>query len=125
LLLNHGHLLEKVKEELGEEFNICLVNTYPKGKDYIGWHADNEEKGSKYCIASISLGVVRLFSFLYRNKDLGGEGERVEVDLEHGSLLVMKHPCQDLYLHSLMACKSVKDMRINLTFRIFHYKNKR
>ena len=117
-------VLNKVKSFLEQEFNICLVNQYPSGKDFIGWHADNEEKGDKYCIASISLGAVRKFLFLLKTKDLGldeEEQERVEVELGHGSLLVMKHPCQDLYLHSLPPDKKVKDERINLTYRIFHY----
>ena len=117
-------VLNKVRSFLEQEFNICLVNQYPSGKDFIGWHADNEEKGDKYCIASISLGAVRKFLFLLKIKDLGldeEEQERVEVELGHGSLLVMKHPCQDLYLHSLPPDKKVKDERINLTYRIFHY----
>ena len=117
-------VLNKVKSFLETEFNICLVNQYATGKDFIGWHSDNEEKGDCYCIASISLGAVRKFLFLLKTNDLGldaSESERVEVNLEHGSLLVMKHPCQDLYLHSLPPDKKIKDERINLTYRIFHY----
>lgn len=114
-------VLEKVKKELKEEFNVCLVNIYDSGKDFIGWHSDNEEKGSIYCIASISIGVSRTFSFLYKSKELESEEEKVNVVLEHGSLLVMNHPCQDLYLHSLPPMKKIKEKRINLTFRKFHY----
>ena len=117
-------ILDKVNDKVNsnnEKFNVCLVNSYDNGKDYIGWHADNEEKGSTYCIASISLGAVRKFSFLYRNKELGGEPERISVDLGHGSLLLMKHPCQDKYLHALLSDKKIKTKRINLTFRNFHY----
>lgn len=117
-------ILDKVNEKVNdnnEKFNVCLVNSYDNGKNYIGWHADNEEKGSTYCIASISLGAVRKFSFLYRNKELGGEPERTSVDLGHGSLLLMKHPCQDKYLHALLPDKKIKTKRINLTFRKFHY----
>ena len=117
-------VLDRVKSFLEQEFNICLVNHYVNGKDFIGWHADNEEKGDRYCIASISLGAVRKFSFLLKTKELDldpSESEKVDVELGHGSLLVMKSPCQDLYLHCLPIDKKVKEERINLTYRIFHY----
>jgi hypothetical protein len=114
-------VLDKIQRKLKGDFNICLVNKYDSGKDFIGWHSDNEEKGDTYCIASLSLGVERNFSFLYRSKELGGEEERVTVKLEHGSMLLMHHPCQDKYLHSLPKMNSVKDQRINLTYRKFHY----
>ena len=116
-------VLAKVKKALNDDFNVCLVNSYENGKEYIGWHADNEEKGSTYCIASISLGSVRKFSFIYRSKELGGDNERVDLQLGHGSLVVMRHPCQDKYLHSLIPDKKIKEKRINLTFRKFHYNN--
>jgi len=110
-------LLDKLNIHLKEKFNICLVNSYENGKEFIGWHADNEEKGSTYCIASISLGAPRTFSFLYRSRELGGEEEKMDIILEHGSLLLMKHPCQDKYLHCLPLDKKIKSRRINLTFR--------
>lgn len=116
-------VMNKTSDFLGINFNICLVNSYETGKNYIGWHSDNEEKGSKYLIASISLGAERKFSFLYKNRKLGDEPERVVKKLENGSLLVMKHPCQDNYLHSLLQDKKIKSKRINLTFREFHYDN--
>ncbi len=116
-------VLNKTSKFLGINFNICLVNSYETGKNYIGWHSDNEEKGSKYLIASISLGAERKFSFLHKNKESGSESERVVKKLENGSLLVMKHPCQDNYLHSLLQEKKIKSKRINLTFREFHYDN--
>ena len=114
-------LLDKLNMFLKEDFNICLVNSYENGREFIGWHADNEEKGSTFCIASISLGTPRTFSFLYRSRELGGKEEKVDIKLEHGSLLLMKHPCQDKYLHCLSLDKKIKSRRINLTFWKFHY----
>lgn len=116
-------VLNKVKTKLNQEFNVCLVNSYESGKDYIGWHSDNEERGSTYLIASISLGEIRRFSFMYKAKEFGGKEERLNIELDHGSLLVMKHPCQDMYLHSLPKMKGNVGKRINLTFRVFHYNN--
>lgn len=53
-------------EQFNCDFNVCLVNVYETGKNTIGWHADNEEKGDVNCIASLSLGSERRFSLLYR-----------------------------------------------------------
>lgn len=120
--------LDKVSRFLKKEFNVCLVNVYETGKDSIGWHSDNEEKGDVYCIASISLGAERTFSMSRKTSfqpadDDGEEEERVEVKLKHGSLLVMNFPCQERYLHAVLPEKSVLEKRINLTFRTFHYEN--
>jgi hypothetical protein len=125
---------DKVCALLGHEFNICLVNQYKTGSDSIGWHADREEKGDVYCIASVSVGARRTFSFktsesadalaaagvgvgVAEDEDEGV----VDVDLASGSLIVMNHPCQDRYWHSLRKMKSVHEERLNLTFRVFHY----
>lgn len=99
---------------------VWLITTI-QGKNFIGWRADNEEKGDTFCIASISLGAARRFCFLLKSQELDCEAEKAEVELAHGSLLVMKHPCQDLYLHSLPPDKKIKEERINLTYRVFHY----
>ena len=114
-------VLEKVNKELNVQFNVCLVNVYESGKDFIGWHSDKEERGDTYQIASISLGAVRKFSFMHMSKELGGDEERISVNLDDGSLLVMKHPCQDKYLHCLPKMGAGINKRINLTFRKFHY----
>ncbi|AGC02281.1 alkylated DNA repair [Acanthamoeba polyphaga moumouvirus] len=67
-LLNIKYRLET---DLGFKFNICLANYYNTGRNSIGWHSDNEEKGSTSCIASLSFGSERLFSFREKNsKDI-------------------------------------------------------
>ena len=43
--------------------------------------------------------------------------EKVELYLEHGSLLVMKDTTQSYWLHRLPPTKKVSTARINLTFR--------
>lgn len=107
---------------LNFKFNICLANYYDTGKNSIGWHCDNEEKGSTSCIASISLGAERLFTFRKR----GMRDIYKSIVLNHGSLLVMGKGCQENYDHSLPVDKTIKDPRLNLTFRLFdsdRYKN--
>ena len=113
---------QKLETTVRFTFNICLANYYNSGKNAIGWHADNEEKGSTSCIASISLGQER--EFLFKKK---GTNETYKSLLLHdGSLLVMGNGCQENYQHSLPVDKSVKKPRLNLTFRLFdseRYKN--
>lgn len=108
---------EKIENITNYQFNICLVNYYSTGKNNIGWHSDNEEKGDIECIASVSLGASREFSF--RNK---GEKETLKsIQLNNGSLLIMDLGCQNHYEHCLMQNKDIKESRVNLTFRKFKF----
>ncbi|XWV25806.1 hypothetical protein QJ857_gp1281 [Tupanvirus soda lake] len=111
-LANVKQNLEKL---LNFKFNICLANYYTHGKKAIGWHSDNEEKGSTSCIASISLGAER--EFMFRKKD--SKDIYKKIVLNHGSLIVMAEGCQENYHHSLPVDKSCEAPRLNLTFRLF------
>lgn len=103
----------------GYNFNICLCNKYQNGKQTIGYHADNEERGSISCIASISLGTPR--KFLFKCNETGVVTELV---LGNGSLLIMGPGTQENYKHTVPRDDSLcgneyNDERINLTFRWF------
>lgn len=98
----------------GHRYNICLCNRYDNGKRAIGFHADNEERGSVDGIASVSLGAERRFVFR-KNSD----GAEYTMTLHHGSLLFMSTGCQENYRHSVPVDKDVDGPRINLTFRWF------
>ena len=107
---------EKVEAITGAKYNACLLNLYHKGEEGMGWHQDNEKEiiaGSS--IASVSLGVARKFAFKHAQTD-----ERVEIELAQGSLLDMKGSIQQNWYHSLPKTKKVKEVRINLTFRLMH-----
>jgi uncharacterized protein len=119
LVLEFPDYLQKIKDSLeiyaNFKFNICLANYYSSGKKSIGYHTDNEEKGSTSCIASLSIGAERPFYF--RNK---GEKEACyTLVLTSGSLLIMADKCQDNYEHALLNCKNCHEPRLNLTFRLF------
>jgi alkylated DNA repair dioxygenase AlkB len=121
-------VLAHVRASFRVDFNVCLVNVYADGRESIGWHSDKEERGLLYCIASLSLGVDGERDFSLRTMPGGTDTarkavveEKVKVTLAHGSMLAMHHPCQDRYLHALLPCARVKAMRINVTFRVFHY----
>lgn len=109
--------LAKVKKRLIEEtdycFNSVLCNLYRNGSDYMGWHSDNEkELGTNPVIASISLGSDRRFLFRHRKTQ-----QKIELILEHGSMLLMLENCQNEWQHSLPKSLKNMDTRINLTFR--------
>lgn len=103
----------QTEEETGDHFNSCLLNLYHDGTEGMAWHSDAEKDLKKEgAIASISLGAERKFAFKHKKK-----GERIELFLEHGSLLVMKDTTQSHWLHQLPLTKKVISPRVNLTFR--------
>lgn len=104
----------KVEDFSDEKFNTLLVNLYRDGNDSNGWHADNEkELGTNPVIASVSFGEKRPFHFKHRLL----KNERHKLNLEHGSLLIMKGEMQHYWLHQIAKTKRQIQPRINLTFR--------
>ena len=102
-----------VEEKTGEEFNSCLLNLYHNGDEGMAYHSDGEKDLKKNgAIASLSFGAERKFSFKHQFTK-----EKVELLLEHGSLLVMKDQTQSFWLHRLPPTKKIHSPRINLTFR--------
>lgn len=99
--------------ETGETYNSCLLNLYHSGEEGMAWHSDGEPDLKKNgAIASMSFGAERKFSFKHKTS-----GERVDILLEHGSLLLMTGTTQTHWLHRLPPTKKVSTPRINLTFR--------
>lgn len=81
----------------------------------MAWHSDDEkELNPRGAIASLSLGEPR--RFLFRHKQ---DKQKCEVELGHGSLLIMRPPTQEHWQHSLPPMRRVKGPRINLTFRAY------
>ena len=110
-LLALKHIAE---QESGEQFNSCLLNLYHTGNEGMAWHSDGETALKKNgAIASMSFGAERKFSFKHKVSK-----ETVSLNLEHGSLLVMKGNTQSHWLHRLPPTKKVNQPRINLTFRM-------
>jgi len=99
---------------LGAQFNFVLLNFYRNGNDSMGFHSDQEpELGKNPIIASVSLGEPRRFRFRHRdNKD-----QKHEIELTHGSLLVMAGAMQHHWTHGVPKEPKKMNPRINLTFR--------
>jgi alkylated DNA repair dioxygenase AlkB len=82
----------------------------------MGWHRDNEKEiVTESSIASVSLGAARKFAFKHATTS-----ERLQIELANGSLLNMKGSIQQHWYHSLPKTKRIKQIRINLTFRLMH-----
>lgn len=102
-----------VESLTGELFNSCLLNLYHTGEEGMAWHSDDETDLKRDgAIASLSFGTERKFAFKHKHSK-----EKVELYLEHGSLLVMKDTTQSYWLHRLPPTKKVTTPRVNLTFR--------
>ena len=106
-------LRQRVQQLTGEHFNSCLLNLYHTGEEGMAWHSDDETDLKKNgAIASLSLGAELKFASKHK-QSIG----KVELYLEHGSLLLMKDTTQCHLLHRLPPTKKVSTARINLTFR--------
>lgn len=106
---------EEVEKICHEKFTTVLLNYYRDGKDSNGWHADNEkELGINPILASVSLGAERMFHLKHNLIN----DQMLKINLEHGSLLVMKGETQHFWKHQIPKTAKPIGSRINLTFRI-------
>ncbi|MCZ8330731.1 MAG: alpha-ketoglutarate-dependent dioxygenase AlkB [Flavobacterium sp.] len=105
----------EIEEVCNENFTTVLLNYYRDGKDSNGWHADDEkELGRNPVIASVSFGVERSFHLQHNSI----KEQKLKINLEHGSLLIMKGPTQHFWKHQIPKTAKPIGSRINLTFRI-------
>ena len=108
------HVRQRLTSELDGAFNSVLANRYREGRDCMGWHSDNESAlGPRPLIASLSLGATRRFVLKHREES----SRKLELELPHGSLLVMAGDTQRNYRHALPRTAGLVGDRINLTFR--------
>lgn len=109
-----AELRDVVGRASGATFNSVLCNLYRNGTDSVDWHADDEiEFGRQPVIASLSLGATRRFDL----RRVDDPAVRVDLELHHGDLLVMRGTTQELWRHRVPRTKRPVGERINLTFR--------
>ena len=95
-------------------FNSVLLNLYRNGSDSISWHTDAEkELGKNPIIASVNFGEPRKFQLRHIQTK-----QKIEIKLEHGSLLIMQGELQHFWQHQIPKTKKQIEKRINLTYRI-------
>jgi alkylated DNA repair dioxygenase AlkB len=105
---------KKIEPKAAVCFNSVLLNLYRDGNDSISWHTDAEpELGANPVIASVNFGETRNFQLRHIHTK-----EKIEIELTHGSLLIMQSELQHFWQHQVpKTAKKIKD-RINLTFRV-------
>ncbi len=95
-------------------FNSVLCNLYRDGNDGVDWHADDEKEfGPMPIIGSLSLGATRRFDL----RRVDDHSVKIELELHHGDLLIMRGTTQSLWRHRVPKTKKPVGERINLTFR--------
>lgn len=95
-------------------FNSVLLNLYRDGNDSISWHTDAEkELGINPVIASVNFGATRKFQLRHIKTK-----EKLEIELTHGSLLIMQGELQHFWQHQVPKTNKIVGERINLTFRV-------
>ena len=105
---------EQVEKQTNANYNACLLNLYHAGDEGMSWHRDNEKEiVPESSIASVSFGASRKFAFKHTVT-----AQKIELLLEPGSVLDMHGPIQQHWYHALPPSKKVKDLRVNLTFRL-------
>jgi alkylated DNA repair dioxygenase AlkB len=106
-------LFARLTDELGLTFNAVLANLYRDGNDGMGMHSDSEpELGPEPVIASLSLGAPRRFRLEQR-----ATRHKLDLTLPNGSLLLMLGSTQRHYRHGVPKQRSLREPRLNLTFR--------
>lgn len=104
----------KIEPLSNVKFNSVLLNRYRSGNDSISWHTDAEkELGQNPVIASVNFGATRKFQLRHINTK-----EKIEIELSHGSLLIMQGELQHFWQHQVPKTSKVVWERINLTFRV-------
>lgn len=108
------HLKAHIEAVAGVSFSSVLLNRYRTGQDYVGWHTDAErELGQNPVIGSINFGATRRFQL----RRIDNHAEKFEVELKHGTLLVMQGATQHYWQHQVPKTALKIGERINLTFR--------
>lgn len=104
----------KIEPIADVNFNSVLLNRYRNGSDSISWHTDAEkELGRNPIIASVNFGQARKFQLRHiETKEL------LEINLTHGSLLIMQGELQHFWQHQIPKTKKIVSERLNLTFRV-------
>ena len=105
----------KTEQLTGFSYNSALCNLYRHGRDSVSWHADDEpELGLNPAIASLSFGADRNFQFKPKSK----ETLSFNINLQAGTLLLMKGETQHYWLHQIPKINKPVGERICLTFRM-------
>ena len=106
-------ILDKLENELGFRPNNCLVNYYIDGSSRMGFHSDQIDILEQNTgVAIVSIGQERTLRF----RKIEDEEEKIDFNLNSGSLIYMNQEVQKKWQHAIPKTKTEKG-RISLTFR--------
>jgi len=109
-------IVNRIETLTGRRPNFAHANLYRNGRDYIGWHADDEKTHADgSAIVSLSVGATRKF---YLKRKAAGAKTEHRITLDSGSLLVMGGALQQHWKHTVPKELRVERARYNLTFRV-------
>ncbi len=105
----------RLQREVGVPFNAVGLNLYRDGRDSVAPHNDTlPGLVPGHPIALLSLGATR--RMIIRSKQ--PPRRSWQIDLEHGSLLLMSHDSQRHYEHGVPKTTQPVGKRISLAFRV-------
>jgi alkylated DNA repair dioxygenase AlkB len=107
---------DKLRDLLGFRYEGCFLNAYKGERDWLGWHADDDEGiNHNHPIAVVTVGAGRML----QTKPQGAKGVENITDhfLEPGSLFLMGAGMQSTHYHRIPKAGRKVDPRISLTFR--------
>lgn len=108
-------IMNSINQSDQMDFNSVLLNEYEDGTKTISAHPDREALGRDNAVYGISLGDSRKFHF-WGQKGTAAEGEKIELYVEHGDLMIMRGTTQEFYTHGINKQANV-GYRVSLTFR--------
>lgn len=108
-------ILEQVQVYVPAPYNAVGLNLYRDGRDSVAMHNDKlHTLAPGEPIALVSLGDTRRMAIRAKT----GERQRVAIDLEHGSLLVMSHASQLTHEHGIAKTARQPNPRMSVVFRV-------
>jgi alkylated DNA repair dioxygenase AlkB len=108
-------LLARVEAVAPAPYSGIGLNLYRDGRDSVAMHGDKlHTLVPGHPIALVSLGDPRRMQIRAR----AGRRERVAIELEHGSLLVMSHAVQVSHEHGIAKTMRPVGPRISVVFRV-------
>ncbi len=106
-------LVERLIPAIGFEPNNCLINFYADGNSKMGYHSDQTDiLVANTGVAIVSLGETRTLKF----RNILDQQEKVNYELNAGSLIYMTQEIQQLWQHSIPRSDTTNS-RMSITFR--------
>lgn len=110
-------LMEKLNQDYGTAYNVCVLNYYKDRHQHLGWHADDSpEQDLAHPIAVIAFGAAR-YLYVKEREAKGKVPPDNMYEMVPGALFIMPGGFQQTHLHRIPKHDRECGGRISLTFR--------